>query len=184
MISDISNSMSASSNVGAIWTGHDWTDTANGIKVVDGVPSGTTPEVTRRLNSPKAYTGDAQTDYLTLTNVKLVHSFFSQDDWNTMFPDAISLYTYDAFLQAVGEFPMFCQEGSISSDDNDSFLEVCKREVSTFLAHVIRETVDLKYITEINCTPPEHNDPPEAKCDYKSDATSASTTLWPPVDDV
>jgi len=90
---------------------------------------------------------------------------------------------------------MFCQEGY--TDDKGSFLKVCKREVSTLLAHMTRETglndasnpapkwrQGLHYITEINCTPPEHNDPPEDKCDYKSDETSASTTLWPPVDGV
>ena len=39
------------------------------------------------------------------------------------------------------------------------------------------------WITEINCTPP-HNDPPESKCDYKTDPGSVSSTLWPPVDGV
>ena len=69
-----------------------------------------------------------------------MHSFLSEDDWNFIFPGAIDLYSYDAFLQAVGEFPMFCQEGSITKEDNDDFLNVCKREISTLLAHVIRET--------------------------------------------
>ena len=59
MIGEITNSLVTGPNVGAVWTGHDWTDQTNGIQVVDGVPSGTTPLMTQRLNSAKPYTGDA-----------------------------------------------------------------------------------------------------------------------------
>ena len=79
--------------------------------MVNGIPSGTSETVTRRIQSPSTYTGDVQKDYLSLSNVKLVTSFLTEDDWKYLFPLSIDLYTYDAFLQAVGEFPKFCGEG-------------------------------------------------------------------------
>ena len=94
--------------------------------------------MTRKLQSAKTYTGDVQTDYLTLTNVKLVQSFLTKDDWDYLFPLSITLYSYDVFLQAVGEFPKFCGEGT--QDPDGSYLTSCKREIATVLAHMTRET--------------------------------------------
>ena len=54
----------------------------------------------------------------------------SQAQWDYLFPMALSLYTYDYFLQAVGKFPMFCLEGDA---------DLCKRELSTFFGHTTHE---------------------------------------------
>ena len=110
--------------------------------------------------------------------MKLVQSFLSESNWEYLFPDSIELYSYDAFLQAVGKFPKFCGEGP--KDADGTYLTSCKREISTVLAHMIRETglndgdqptekwrQGLHWITELACTPPES--PPNPKCDYATD---------------
>ena len=56
-----------------IWTGHDWTDNVNGIQNNNGVLSGTTWEVIRRLESASVYGGNDLTDvYLDMPNVQMV----------------------------------------------------------------------------------------------------------------
>ena len=58
-----------------LWTGNDFTDTTDSVQVVNGVPSGTTTEVNRRITAPLANTG-TELNYADATNVKLVQKFF------------------------------------------------------------------------------------------------------------
>ena len=131
----------ASSSYAAIvengpWTGNDYTDSASGIGVVNGIPTSSDPAVLRRLRSPLSL--DTSIDnYLDMTNVKRVMSIFSADQWPTMFPHANSIYTYENFLKAVAKFPMFCNESAL---DGWSLEDTCKRELSTLFAHWGQET--------------------------------------------
>ena len=120
-----------------------------------------------------------------------MQSFLTEEEWDYLFPESLDLYTYEAFLQAVGEFPKFCGEGFMDADD--TLLTSCKREISTVLAHVIRETghneyerdypqwrQGLMYITEIACTPPDG----KPECNYKTEDSDWRTDAWPPVENV
>ena len=51
-----------------IWTGVDWTDSANNYKVVNGVVQGTSAEARRRIKSARNLPGDGS-NYMSLTNV-------------------------------------------------------------------------------------------------------------------
>ena len=123
--------------------------------------------------------------------MQLVQSFLTSEEWAYIFPDSISLYSYDAFLQSVGEFPKFCGEGTM--DPDGTYLTACKRELATLLAHMIRETglndnasftpawrQGLHWITELACTPPES--PPDTKCDYSTTPEEWASNAWPPVE--
>lgn len=50
-----------------------------------------------------------------------------------VFPIKNKIYTYEAFLQAVGSFPSFCGE---HKKDQDAW-EVCRKELATLFAHII-----------------------------------------------
>lgn len=64
------------------------------------------------------------------------------------FPGHAGLYTYEGFVEAAKQWPLFCGEG-----DNDAR----KREVAAFFAHMVQETAGLKFLEEIS--------PPIAYCD-------------------
>ena len=72
------------------------------------------------------------------SNVKIVESVFSQEDFTEFFPRANPAYTYDNFLKAVGKFPSVCSQ-----------LEICKRTLATIFAHFQQETSGLYYLEEI-----------------------------------
>ena len=97
-----------------IWTGNDWYDSANKIGVKNGKPYSNDADVNRTLTAPLSKDGPID-DYLSMANVQLVQSFFSQSDWNAGFPLADPVYTYDNFLKAVSKFPAFCNESNFSN---------------------------------------------------------------------
>ena len=63
----------------------------------------------KRINAPKPVDG-ALGDYKQQANVKLLESFFSEDNFNYLFPKRNDIYTYDSFVKAVAKFPYFCGE--------------------------------------------------------------------------
>lgn len=165
-----------------IWTGHNWKDSANGVQNIDGIISGTSPDMIRRFKSASTYEGtDLDSVYLDQANVKTVMSVLSEDQWDFLFPVANELYDYDSFLKAVGQFPMFCGE-------DYGRPALCQRELATFFAHTAREVgkenpsgtypewrQSLYFVTENACTP-AHG---KSNCNYAS--TGWSATVWPPV---
>ena len=84
------------------------------------------------LTAQRAWAGDG------LKNV------LSQDDFNAMFPQRNSFYTYDALVAAASTFPAFATTGDADTR---------KREVAAFLANVAHETTGLLYVEEINKAP-------------------------------
>jgi len=64
-------------------------------------------------------------------NTKLVESIISEEDWEYLFPQRHSLYTYTNFLKAVSKFPAVCHS------DNE---ETCRNMLATMFAHFTQET--------------------------------------------
>jgi len=74
-------------------------------------------------------------DYQSKDNVVRASSILTSDKWTEIFPNALSLYTYDNFLQAMAKFPKFCDEAKDATDE-DSLVNACKVELATLLAHM------------------------------------------------
>ena len=118
------------------WTGKDWEDSAAGIKVVNGEPMGMNGDAQKRIDAPKPVDG-ALGDYKQQANVKLLESFFTQENFEYLFPKRNAIYTYDAFVKAVAKFPHFCGENHAAGvSDKDT----CARELSSLFAHMVQET--------------------------------------------
>lgn len=125
--------------VDGIWTGIDWVDTTNQYKVINGIVEGTTPETQRRITSARNLPGDGS-NYLSLDNVIRVQSILPESLWNSFFPQALPVYTYDNFLKAVAKFPKFCNDPSAVDPDLENS---CRVELSTFLAQMKHESGSL-----------------------------------------
>lgn len=136
--------------------------------------------VHRRITSPLSRDGP-DPNYLQADNVQRVKRVFTESDWNTNFPFANALYTYNDFLKAVAKFPAFCGE----APSGETIDQVCQRELATIFAHWAQETglndssnaepiwkQALYWIKEIRCD--GTNDP---SCDYKDWGWSAAA--WP-----
>ena len=65
----------------------------------------------------------------------------SQAQFNQMFPNANSFYTYSGLVSALSEFPSFATTGGTTVEE---------QEAAAFLANVDHETGGLVYIDEIN----------------------------------
>ena len=90
----------------------------------------------KRINAPKPVDG-ALGDYKQQANVKLLESFFSEDNFNYLFPKRNDIYTYDSFVKAVAKFPYFCGE---NYRDGATDQATCARELSSLFAHIVQET--------------------------------------------
>ncbi|HEY3668445.1 MAG TPA: chitinase, partial [Polyangiaceae bacterium] len=64
------------------------------------------------------------------------------------FPGHNALYTYEGFVAAAKQWPLFCGEGD---------MDTRKRELAAFFAHMVQETAGLKFLDEQN--------PPSNYCD-------------------
>ena len=156
--------------------------------VVNGVPYSNSTAKQRLIASAMTREGPIE-DYSEQANVQRVRRVFSQEDWDTGFPQANDLYEYEDFLRAVGLFPMFCGEAPPAAGDID---DVCRRELAALFAHWGQETgkrdpsdgafwtQGLYWVEEIACK----NLPDFVGCDYKSQNWSAGETAWPPQDGV
>lgn len=86
------------------------------------------------------------------TNVILVKSILTEDNWNQSFPYASSVYTYANFMRAVAKFPMFCNE--VPSASAEILSDICKRELATLLAHIKYESGALQAVADPECSDP------------------------------
>jgi hypothetical protein len=118
------------------WTGHDWSDATAGIKVVNGVPQGMSEDAQKRIDAPKPIDG-ALGDYKQQANVKLIESFFTEENFNYFFPKRNAVYDYEGFIKAVGKYPHFCGE---NFHEGVSAKDTCIRELSSLFAHFTQET--------------------------------------------
>ncbi|HWZ91152.1 MAG TPA: glycoside hydrolase family 19 protein [Polyangiaceae bacterium] len=72
----------------------------------------------------------------------------TKDQFEGFFPGHNGLYTYEGFVAAAKQWPLFCGEGD---------MDARKREVAAFFAHMVQETAGLKFLDEQN--------PPSNYCD-------------------
>jgi len=93
--------------------------------------------------------------------------------WNKLFPNALPVYSYDGFLQAVADYPMFCGETIKGSTD---IVNGCKVDLATILAHITHETWFLTAVEELACNTTFKRQGED--CDY-----SADSAFYPPVSD-
>ncbi len=72
----------------------------------------------------------------------------SKAQFEAFFPGHNPLYTYEGFVAAAQQWPLFCGEGDAAAR---------KRELAAFFAHMVQETAGLKFLDEQN--------PPSNYCD-------------------
>jgi hypothetical protein len=60
-----------------------------------------------------------------------------EETFEELFPARNENYTYEGFLKAVARFPKFCSEDEDGGAGSD---EMCKRELATLFAHIVKET--------------------------------------------
>ena len=60
--------------------------------------------------------------------------------FESFFPGHNAVYTYEGFVEAAKQWPLFCGEGEVDAR---------KRELAAFFAHMVQETAGLKYTDEI-----------------------------------
>jgi len=104
---------------------------------------------------------------MSLTNVQRTVQVLPESLWNSFFPNALPVYTYENFLKAVAKFPRFCDDAI--NDVESELLNNCKIELATFLAHLKHESGTLIYVEEIGCSETGGG------CDY-----SVPHTIYPP----
>jgi hypothetical protein len=107
---------------------------------------------------------------MTKENVIRASSILTRDLWNSFFPWALPIYSYDSFLQAIAKYPKFCGEAAAFDSDMEN---ACKLELSTILAHIKHESTNLEFVEEIACTT---GYVPGNDCSY-----AEASTLYPPV---
>jgi hypothetical protein len=97
-----------------LWTGHDWVSTAYSLKVTNGAVMGTSNAILRLIAAATPLPCNRAVDFNTASNnpdnVKRVMRLLTSGQWTYLFPVAKTPYTYEAFIQAVERFPMFCNE--------------------------------------------------------------------------
>ncbi|TDF42440.1 hypothetical protein EYS14_06390 [Alteromonadaceae bacterium M269] len=69
-------------------------------------------------------------------NVKRVESILSSSDWDHLFPQRNSAYTYLNFLKGIGKFPAFCGD----YNDGRNADQICRKSLATMFAHFTQET--------------------------------------------
>ncbi|ANC31511.1 glycoside hydrolase family 19 protein [Isoptericola dokdonensis] len=121
----------AVSHGGQNWTAQWWTQGETpgttgqwGVWRADGACGGTTTPTDPPTDPPA--TGDL---------------VVSRAQFEQMFPQRSSFYTYDGLVAAVGAYPDFASAGGP---------EIAKREAAAFLANVDHESGGLRYVKEIN----------------------------------
>ena len=85
-----------------------------------------------------AFMRDLDSYWESQEHVVRVTSILTQSAWDYLFPYANSIYTRDNFLRAVGHYPHFCRQKDYGSEEEA--LEMCKKELSTLLTHIIVDT--------------------------------------------
>ncbi|MFB9215964.1 chitinase [Vibrio sinaloensis] len=69
-------------------------------------------------------------------NVKRIEAIVSEQDWNHLFPQRDSAYTYLNFLKAAGKYPALCGD----YDDGRNAEAICRKTLATMFAHFTQET--------------------------------------------
>lgn len=70
------------------------------------------------------------------TNVKRVESIITEAQWEYLFAQRSSEYTYTNFLKATAKFPAFCGD----YDDGRDAERICRKSLTTMFAHFGQET--------------------------------------------
>ena len=115
-----------------LWTGHDVDYVSQNIKVRNGVAS----KIVVDGGVWSAWMRDLDSSWAEQSNVLRVAHILTQSVWDHLFPYARSMYSRDDFLRAVGRYNKFCDD----YDDVFEASEMCKKELSTVLTHIIVDT--------------------------------------------
>jgi chitinase len=94
----------------------------------------------------------------------------TQNDWDTIFPDALDIYTYDNFLRAAGKYPKFCDEVKEFTGEA-SLQNACKLELATLLAHMKHTSQGLSIAEKPSCA-----NSVTSACDYHLSSTRFPAT--------
>ena len=124
-----------------IWTNNDWTDNAKDVKVTNGMIEGISEEQQRRIEAGQNLIGEVP-DYDSKENVVRAKAILTEEIWAEKFPNALDVYTYEAFFQALAKYPKFCGE-ALDSSTEENLLTACKLELATLLAHIKNESNSL-----------------------------------------
>jgi len=110
-------------------------------------------------------------------NTKLVESIIKEKDWEFLFPQRHSAYTYTNFLKAIAKFPAVCHPDSEAT---------CRKVLATMFAHFTQETgghnpsggvpqwrQGLHYVEELGCDARD--------CGYSTNCAGGEWTAkaWP-----
>ncbi|MDN3685341.1 hypothetical protein QW180_24215 [Vibrio sinaloensis] len=68
--------------------------------------------------------------------MKRIEAIVSEQDWNHLFPQRDSAYTYLNFLKAAGKYPALCGD----YDDGRNAEAICRKTLATMFAHFTQET--------------------------------------------
>ena len=93
-------------------------------------------------------------------NVTLVKKVLPEADFNSLFPNKVDFYTYDALLKAIAVYPNLCGESKTGDLET-----ACKKELATMFAHFYHEADGLKAIDEYACDTQAKRDA-NAACAY------------------
>lgn len=143
------------------------------FSIVNGIVYYEDLDWVQRVESAQIQHLDPNESIYSRDNVVLVNMIFTEEMSAELFSEAHSQFLYDKFLTAIAYYPMFCAEYVYSeSNPNLQSQEVaCKRELATFMAHIIYESGEaisqdkasfhtgLKKRKESGC--------PAASCSYK-----------------
>jgi len=117
-------------------------------------------------------------------------------DFDYLFSARDTVYSYELFLNAVAQFPAFCNEHRPSADSFDNLgtdESACRRELATLFAHIIYESgqpvsgdetsflTGLQILMEPGCQPAPVVNP--AECKYEDTGTTTSVN-YPAFDSV
>ena len=115
-----------------LWTGHNVEYVSQNVAVWNGIAS----KIITDGSIWSAWMTDLDSNWTEQTNVLLVGQILSQYTWDHLFPYANGMYTRDDFLRAIGRYRRFCDD----YDDLSAATEMCKKELSTLLTHIIVDT--------------------------------------------
>lgn len=78
------------------------------------------------------------------SNYDRINRAITNEVFNSIFPNRVSVYTRESFIKSAMAFPSLCGEDGETD-------ETCKREFATMFAHWLQETSGLQYLNESGC---------------------------------
>ena len=162
-----------------IWSTRDFSNFNLDYEIVNGmlVPEAGT-EFEERMNSARMRDPALADCSESGTNVQLIKTLLTEEQYNYIFPARAESMTYEVFLEAASLFPMFCGEFVSGTFNADTAEKACKRELATFFAHVSHTTgtnggwlTGLTYLYDTWCAARSNN--------WSCKKNNVQTRYWP-----